>query len=86
MPLILPLFHGNEYVTDFKKKAELFNFFLTQCSLISNNCELPLNLHYGTNKRLNTLNFSNNDIKKILKNVDTNKTNGHDKISETVST
>ena len=30
IPLILPLFHGNEYVTDFKKKAELFNFFFAK--------------------------------------------------------
>ena len=43
LPLIPPLFHGNEYVTDFKKKAELFNsFFAKQCSLISNSSELPL--------------------------------------------
>ena len=47
IPLILHLFHGNGYVTDFKKKAELFNpFFVKPCSLISNICELPLNLHY----------------------------------------
>ena len=55
IPLIPPLLHGNEYVTDFKKKAELFNsFFAKQCSLISNSSELPLNLHYTTEKRLNT--------------------------------
>ena len=56
IPLIPPLFHGNEYETDFKKKAELFNSFIAkQCSLISNSSELPLNLHYATEKRLNTL-------------------------------
>ena len=66
-PLTPPLFHGNEYVTDFKKKAELFNsFFAKQCSLISNSSELPLNLHYVTEKRLHTLSFSNNDIEKII--------------------
>ena len=37
IPLIPPPFNGNEYVTDFKEKAELFNsFFAKQCSLISN--------------------------------------------------
>ena len=73
IPLIPPLFHGDEYVTDFKKKAELFNsFFTKQCSLISNSSELPLNLHYTTEKRLNTLNFSINDIEKI-KTLDPNK-------------
>ena len=63
VPLIPPLFHGNEYVTDFKKKAELFNFFFLRkkCSLIS------LNLHFTTEKRLDTLDFSNNEIEKIDK-------------------
>ena len=56
IPLIPPLFHGDQYVIDFKKKAKLFNsFFAKQCSLISNSSELPLNLHYATEKRLNTL-------------------------------
>ena len=76
--LIPPPFHGNEYVTDFKKKAELFySFFAKQCSSISNSSELPLNLHYTTEKHLNTLNFSNNDIEKIIQNSDPNKTHGH---------
>ena len=44
MLLIPALFHGNEYVTDFKKKAEFFNsFFVKQCFLISNSSKLPLN-------------------------------------------
>ena len=82
IPLIPPLFLGNEYVADFKKKAELFNsFFAKQGSLISNSSELPLNLHYATEKRLNTLSFSNNDIEKIMQNLDPNKAHGHDKIS-----
>ena len=82
IPLIPPLFHRNEYVTDFKKKAGLFNsFFVKQCSLISNSSELPLNLHYTSEKCLNTLNFSNNDTEKIIQNLDPNKAHGHDKIS-----
>ena len=28
IPLIPPFFHRNDYVTDFKKKAELFHSFL----------------------------------------------------------
>ena len=79
---IPPLFHGNEYVTDFQKKAELFNsFFVKQWSLISNSSEIPFNFYYITEKRLNTLNVSNNDIEKIIKNLDLNKAHGHDKIN-----
>ena len=82
IPLIPPLFSRNKYVTAFKKKAELFNsFFAKRRSLISNSSELPLNLRYTTEKRLNTLNFSNNDIEKIIQNLDPNKAHGHDKIS-----
>ena len=69
-------------MTDFKKKAELFNsFFTKQCSLISNSSELPLNLHYTTKKHLNILNFTDNDTEKIMQNLDPNKVHGHDKIS-----
>ena len=77
-----PFFHGSEYVSDFKKKkAELFNsFFPKQCSLISNSSELCINFHYRTEKRLDTLNFSNNDNAKFTQNLDPNKAHGHDKI------
>ena len=82
IPLIPPLFHGNEYITDFKIKAELFNsFFAKQCSLISNSSELRLNLHFTTEKLLDNLNFSDNDIEKIIQNVDASKAHGHDKTS-----
>ena len=82
IPFIPPLFHGNEYVTDFKKKGELFNsFFVKQCSLISNTSELPLNLHFTTEKRLDMLNFFGNSIEKIIQNFDPNKACGYGKIS-----
>ena len=72
IPLVPPFFHENEYVTDFKKKSELFNFFFEkQCSLINSSIELPLKLHFTTEKRLDTLNFANNDIEKIMQNFQT---------------
>ena len=41
---IPPLLQDNKYVTDLKKKAELFNlFFAEQCSIIDNSSELPSN-------------------------------------------
>ena len=64
------------------KKNELFNsFFAKKYSLESNSSELPLNIHYKTEKRLDTLNFSNNDIEQIIQNLDPNKAHGQDKIS-----
>ena len=73
IPLIPPFLHRNVcYI--FQKKAELFNsFFAKQWSLISNSSELPLNLHFTTEKHLDTLNFSDNDTE--------NKAHEHDKIS-----
>ena len=46
IPCIPPLFHQGKYVTDFKKKAELFNsFFAKQCSIIQNYSKLSLTLN-----------------------------------------
>ena len=42
IPLIPPLYHQGDFVTNFKVKAELFNSFLaSQCSLIKNDSKLP---------------------------------------------
>ena len=82
IPLIPPLFHENKFVTDFKEKAELFNaFFAKQCSLIKNSSKLPSHLHYLTDNRLSSVSFSQNDIAKIIQNLDPNKAHGHDNIS-----
>ena len=63
------MYHKNEFVTDFKKNAELFNsFFADQCSLISNSSELPSELKYLTQNRLSSINFSTDVIAKIIQN------------------
>ena len=82
IPIIPPLFHENKFITDFKEKAELFNaFFAKQCSLIDNNSSLPNKLIYLTEKRLTKIRFSEDDIAKIIQNLDLNKAHGHDHIS-----
>ena len=79
--IIPPLYHNNEFVTDFKKKVELFNFFFAdQCSLISNSSELPSKLEYLAS-RLSSITFSVGDIAKVIQNLDSNKAHGHDYIS-----
>ena len=43
IPCITPFFGQGKYVTDFKKKSELFNsFFAKQCSTIQNSSKLLL--------------------------------------------
>ena len=82
IPLIPPLFHENKLVTNFLEKAELFNsFFLKQCSLINNGSNLPTHIQYLTNNCLSSVTFSQDDIAKIIQNLDPGKAHGHNNIS-----
>ena len=82
IPLIPPLFHENSYKTDFKEKAELFNSsFPNQCSLLKNRSKLPTKLRYVTDTRLGTINFTIDNIEKIIVSLNPNKANGRDNIS-----
>ena len=73
IPCIPPLLHQDKFVTDFKEKANIFNnFFADQCSIVSNNSELPVTLTKKTHEFLSTINFSTDDILKIIRNPDPN--------------
>ena len=51
IPCNPPLRHQNKHVTDFKEKAEIFNFFFAeQCSLINNSSKLPSTFLKRTDK------------------------------------
>ena len=79
---IPPLFHQNKYVTDFKKKAELFNcFFAKQCSIINDFSELPSNIYKKTYKSISTVTVTSVDIATIIQKLDPNKANDHDMLS-----
>ena len=86
IPIIPPMFYENRFITDFKEKAQLFNFFSKQCSLIPNNSSLPPDINYVTDvnyitERLSTVTFPAKDIGKIIQNLELNKAHGHDNIS-----
>ena len=77
-----PLFHENKFIVKFKEKAELFNnFFVNQCTLLNNISVLPNNLAELTIKSLVSVNFSTDDISKIINNLVPNKDHGHDMLS-----
>ena len=79
---IPPLFHQGIYVTDFKKKAELFNsFFAKQYSIIQNFSKCPLTLSIKTEKSISIITFNCNDIATIIYYLDPNKAHGYDMIS-----
>ena len=72
------IFHDNIFVTDFSKKADLFNsFFAKQCSIIENNSILPLSTIPVTDQYLANIYFTKDDIKRIISKLDPNKAHGH---------
>ena len=80
--IIPPLFYENRFVTDFKKKAGLFNsFFAKQCTVFNNGSSLPSELLLKTSKFLSNITFSSDDILKVIQNLDSEKAHGRDKIS-----
>ena len=82
IPIISPILHNNALVSDFKKKAEFFkSYFAYQCNLINSNSALPVNVQYLTDKRLSSFDFSEDDIMKVIQELDPNKAHGQDSIS-----
>ena len=81
IPCISPIYHNNNYITNFKKKAQIFNdFFAKQCTLVENSSKLPTNSFKRTNNLLSTISFAKDDIAKIIKNLNPNKAHGFDMI------
>ena len=82
LPCILPIFHSNKYVTDFKEKSEIFNsFFANQCSFIPNSSSLLSELQLLMEHTLTSCDFSESDILHVINNQDSNKAHGHDMIN-----
>ena len=79
IPCIPQIYHN--YITDFKEKAQIFNyFFAKQCTLVENSSKLPTNSFKRTNN-LSTISFTKDDIAKIIKNLNLNKAHDFDMIS-----
>ena len=60
------------------KKVCYFTETLLNITLLNNSSVLPNNLAKLTNKSLDTVNFTTDDIFKIINNLDPNKAHGHD--------
>ena len=83
IPLIPPLLVYNKLVTDFLDKGNLFNnFFAKQCTPISNDSTVLVNINFETRERLSSLEFCVDDIVKIIRSLDQNIAYGHDEISK----
>ena len=63
-------------------KANIFNkFFADQCTPLKNNSAVPTSQMFLTPSRLCTLNFNEEEIMKIIRNLNVHKAHGHDDIS-----
>ena len=66
---IPPIYHNNNYITDFKEKIQIFNnFFAKQRTLVENTNKLPTDSFKRT-KNLSAISFTKDDIAKIIKNL-----------------
>ena len=82
IPLIPPLLIDDKFITDIQTKANAFNkFFAEQCTPLKNNSILPENQIFLTHARLRTLDFNEEEILKVIRNLNINKAHGHDEIS-----
>ena len=69
-------------LTDIKTKANIFNdYFAEQCTPLKNNGVLPINQIFLTQSRLTSLDFSEEEIVKIIRALNIHKAHGDDDIS-----
>ena len=82
IPLIPPLVVNNNFITNIKTKANIFNkFFAEQCTLLKNDSVLLINQMFLTQSRLGTLDFNQNEFLKIIRALNIHKAHGNDVIS-----
>ena len=71
-----------KHVSDYEEKANHFNkFFASQCAPIDNDSQIPDSLVFNTEARFSSITCENNDILKIIRNLDISKAHGFDDIS-----
>ena len=82
IPIISPLYHNGNFIIDFYQKAELFNsFFSEPCSILQNSSKLSTNLVPRTDQSLTSIKFSQDNILKIIQNLNPSKAHGRGKIN-----
>ena len=80
-PKIPPILHNGNFVLKCAEKAKLFNdHFAKQCTLIINDCILP-DFSFITETRISSVAFTDDDIMKLVRNLNPNKASGSDGIS-----
>ena len=68
-------------MAEFEAKVNIFNrYFASQCTTVNNNSVLPSTLNHLTDDKLSSFSISSEVIFQLIKNIDSNKDHGHDKI------
>ena len=80
IPSMPPILASGKRITNIVEKANLFNFFASQCTPLENTSKLPP-LLLKTDKRLNTISFKDSDRTSIIKSLKPTKPHGADDIS-----
>ena len=81
IPSIPPINEGDLFITNISDKASLFNnYFAKQCTLINTPSVLP-GFKYSTNYRIESINFTPENIVSLIRNLNPNKAHGWDGVS-----
>ena len=79
VPVIPPLLINNEFISNFKTKANFSNrFFNQQCTAISTDSSIPSSVNLTTNETATKINFDDQLISKLIVALNPNKAHGHD--------
>ena len=88
IPCIPPIIHDSKFLTDFSKKADLFNSLFTKTklmknstSVLENNTVLLSSTNPANDQYLSNNEFTKGNIEIITYKLDPNKSHGHDMIS-----
>ena len=82
IPFIPPLLINNDFVNDFREKANCFNLFFSNiCKPFDNASVLPNTQSSATSSTIKNIDFSKDDLINIIRSLDINKAHGFDEIS-----
>ena len=82
IPCIPPIYHNDKFVSDIKKKCNLFNsYFADQCTPLVNDSKLSSVLRVPTESLLESFHFSADHIGDFIRKLDSNRAHGYDMIS-----
>ena len=86
VPVITPLLINNEFIFNFKAKANYFNrFFNQQCTAFSSDSSIPSSLNLATNETVTKISFDEQLIPKLIVALNHNKAHCHDGLSIRIS-